>query len=67
MSIQYVRDYYKVPAKRGGRIMFDGWRIGTILSADGPYLRIRFDDRERKSHVEYVHPTWRVDYLDAVS
>lgn len=51
MSLQYIRDYYDVPAKRGGRVTFldsDGAKhYGAITSADRQYLRVLFDgDRE---------------------
>lgn len=63
MSAEYVRRYYGVPAKRGGRIRFlyNGEREGTITSFDGQYLRVRFDGETRS---ERLHPTWKVDYLD---
>lgn len=46
----YIREQYGVPAKRGGRVrlgpgfgrLMGGW-TGTITSADGPYLKVRFD------------------------
>lgn len=66
MSAKYVRDYYRVPAKKGGRIRFSwsGWHgtpEGTIMSFPGQYLRVRMDD----GSVFLLHPTWMVEYLDA--
>ncbi len=58
MSMEYIRRYYKVPAKRGMRITFCG-HPATITSTTGPYLRIRIDGDERTS---VVHPTWRIEY-----
>lgn len=55
--MKWVRDHYDVPAKRGGRIRFEG-RLGTIASATH-YLRVRMDDGQRV----LLHPTWRVIYL----
>lgn len=46
-GIEYVRRYYGVPAKRGGRVVYTGLDgnpyPGTITSADGQYLRVRLD------------------------
>jgi hypothetical protein len=50
MSLQYVRDYYGVPAKRGGRVTYDG-EGGRILSADH-HLIIKLDSGRRVR----VHP-----------
>lgn len=68
MSMAYIRSYYRVPAKRGGRVRlgigFGGryaGRIGVIASAPDQYLRVRLDDGERL----ILHPTWEVDYLEA--
>lgn len=60
MSAAYVRRYYGVPAKRGGRIRFQG-EPGRIASFDGQYLRARLGDER---HSVKLHPTWRVQYLD---
>lgn len=59
-AMEYVRGYYGVPARRGGRIRFQGRETGTIRSADGAYLRVQFDARKR---VALLHPTWEVEYL----
>lgn len=59
MSMDYVRRYYRVPAKRGGRVKFAG-DLATITGSDGARLRIRCDDGARL----IVHPTWRMEYLD---
>ncbi|MQB00525.1 MAG: hypothetical protein GEU78_09580 [Actinobacteria bacterium] len=71
MSMQYIRDYYKVPAKRGGRILYTyGGELigqpgeGTIVGAKDQYLRVRFDSDP--SRIYTLHPTWSVEYLDAL-
>jgi hypothetical protein len=61
MSLSYIRGYYNVPAKRFGRIEFDG-KPGVILGARGPYLRARVTGHSR---IVSLHPTWRVTYLPA--
>lgn len=63
MSMKYIRDYYKVPAKRGGRIRWHKSRAsidGTIVGSKGQHLRVRFDDNQR---IYTMHPTWDVEYL----
>jgi hypothetical protein len=60
MSAAYVRCYYRVPAKRGTRVIADG-KPGTIVSFPGKYIGVRLDGETR---VGRWHPTWRIDYLD---
>jgi len=65
MSLQYIRDAYGVPAKRGGRIEYTGSRVkvqGTITGASGPRIRVRLDG---DTHSVAFHPTWEIRYLDA--
>lgn len=63
MSAKYVRDYYKVPAKRGMRVVADG-KPGKIVGFDGAHLRIRLDGEK---HIGNWHPTWRIEYPAAAS
>lgn len=58
MSLSYIRDTYKVPARWGVRVTIDG-EPGRILSARGPYLMVLFDGDRRPLP---CHPTWRVVY-----
>lgn len=58
MSAQYVRTYYKVPAKRGMQITVDG-QTATIVGFAGARLRIRITG---KPGVYVAHPSWRVTY-----
>lgn len=66
MSMEHVRRAYGVPAKRGGRIVYDGDggvpRVGTIMSASGAYLRVHFEGEPPKQR-HTLHPTWHVEYL----
>jgi len=55
----YIRGYYGVPAKRGGRVKFQG-HLGTITSASSQYLYLRLDTGQR---VGPCHPTWEMEYL----
>lgn len=64
MSMDYVRSYYRKPAKRGGRVEYTGGkepRLGTIVSARGGRINVRLDgDAFALPH----HPTWEMRYLD---
>jgi hypothetical protein len=61
--MDYIRRYYGVPAKRGGRIKFQG-KPGVITSAGrgDARLNIRLDGDK---HTLPVHPTWEMEYEDA--
>ena len=57
--MDYIRNYYKVPAKRFGKVQYKG-QNGVITGASGGHLRIRLDG-EKKSKL--YHPTWEIKYL----
>ncbi len=71
MSMQYIRDYYNVPAKRGARVSYTSpsslsskeatTREGTITSAQGARLMILFDGMKRSMP---YHPIWGLTYLE---
>ena len=58
MSMDYIRNYYSVPAKRGRRVRLDG-RPGTIVGASAQWLRVRLDGDKRPVT---AHPIWRMEY-----
>ena len=61
---EYVRYYYRVPAKRGRRIVFDG-DPGTITGFRGARVLVRLDkDGYLQGRPMTCHPTWRMDYND---
>lgn len=65
MTMQYVRDYYGVPAKRGGRVVYTGSlepKHGVITSARGAKLMIHM---EGLKHARPYHPTWEMQYLES--
>ncbi|NKR52957.1 hypothetical protein GS481_02060 [Rhodococcus hoagii] len=65
MSMQYIRNYYRVPAKRGARIVYREFgprKEGVIVGSCDQYLRVRFDDNP--GLIETVHPTSGVTYVD---
>lgn len=58
MSMDYVRNRYHVPAKRGLRVVVDG-KAGIITRASQGYVYVRFDGSKFSLP---CHPTWRVNY-----
>lgn len=58
MTFEYVRRWYKVPAKREMPVTVDG-KKGRITSGKGSHIMVRFDGV--KFSVP-CHPTWRVVY-----
>jgi len=65
--MEYIRDTYGVPAKRGGRVEYRGGaeiQTGTITGSDGHYLRIRMDGEK---HSRDYHPAWAMRFLDDTS
>jgi hypothetical protein len=65
MSLAWVRKYYGVPAKRGGRVEYTGdgkLELGTITGTCSGHLRVRLDGVK---HTMPFHPTWELRYLDA--
>ncbi len=67
MSIKYIRDYYKVPAKRGSRIKYKddyGSKFYcTIFLTKGSYLKVRVDGIHTGRQYWLLHPTWNIEYL----
>lgn len=68
MSMQYIRDTYGVPARRGMRIEYQpdkeghaAWQ-GVITSAENGYLRIRRDG-DKNTYPAQFHPEWGMTYL----
>lgn len=68
MSLAYIRETYRVPAKRGGRVRYTDSQGAvfncTIKSARGAHLRVLVDDRVPGYRGRLtLHPTWNVEYL----
>lgn len=71
MTLQYIRDHYGVPAKRGAKIKFQG-RPYVIVGAarhQGHYLRARMLISNGPGlplfpvkTIDTLHPTWEVEY-----
>lgn len=68
MTMAYIRDAYRVPAKRGGRVEYTGdrcgSRLGTITGTYAARLKIRLDGDTRAGN---YHPTWKLRYIDVAS
>lgn len=65
MNMQWIRETYGVPAKRGGRVEYTGGsqsRCGTITGTGGCGILIRLDGDKYSLP---FHPTWKLRYLDA--
>lgn len=61
----YINSHYGLSVKRGSRVEYTGGkepRFGSVASAAGPHLNIRFDDDPKKI-VGPFHPTWEMRYL----
>lgn len=59
MSLAFIRQIYRVPARRGVRVrVLEG--EGVITQADGARLRVRLDGEKRAI---ICHPTWIIEYL----
>ena len=66
MSLEYIKEYYRVPARVGCRVKYTGGKqpqYGTIEGARNQYLLIRLDG---ETHEPFpYHPTWEITYLEA--
>jgi hypothetical protein len=62
-TAQYVRRYYRVPAKRGMPVTVDG-HPGRITGFRDALLLVRFTDgpHAHDRRPAPCHPTWRVTY-----
>lgn len=61
-SLEYIKDYYKVPAEVGRRIEYKGEREGVIVAGQDQYIEVVFDGKKRTQSVT-LHPTWEIKYL----
>ena len=69
MSLDYIRNHYKVPAEVGREILYTGDkgkdRKGVIVCDKGNYIGVVFHDSEPEE-IMPLHPTWEVKYLEIV-
>lgn len=53
MSLEYIRGYYKVPAKLGAAVSYQG-KPGKVTGASGPHVLVKLEgDRFSRPY----HPT----------
>lgn len=65
MSMEYIRRTYGVPAKRGGRVVYNAQGVQlhlTIISSRGAYLFLRNEETGARSGP--YHPTDNIRYFD---
>jgi len=53
VSLEYIRDYYRVPAKKGKIVIYKG-KFGIITGARGPHVKVRLDGEK---HAKPYHPS----------
>ncbi len=66
MSLKYISEFYGVPAKKGGRIIYTGRGApleGKIRGSRNASLRVEFDNDP--TNIRLLHPTWNVEYLES--
>lgn len=61
-DMAYVRERYRVSAKRGAFVRFSG-ADATIVSAKNGRLNIRI---HATGNIWHVHPTWEMEYPPSV-
>ena len=65
-QFEYIRDAYKVPAKKGGRVTYTGGgapKGGTITGAENGRVMILLDG---ETLPQPYHPKWELEYQDAL-
>lgn len=60
-GLEYIRSYYKVPARIGVPVLFEG-KPGVITGSSGPHLLVHIDGADEPVP---AHPTWEMQYLTA--
>lgn len=63
MSLDFIREHYRVPAEIMGRVRFT-WpspaQEGTIVGATDHRLLVLLDSDDEPA---ILHPTWEIDYF----
>jgi hypothetical protein len=62
-SLNYIREKYGVPAKRGTRVTTETGKTGVVTSGDGAHVRVRLDGEK---HSGSWHPL-SLDYGDGIT
>ena len=61
MSLDYIVNYYCVPACIGRKVEVDG-KPGIIAADKGNYIGVNFDS-DKPGEIKNCHPAWKVKYL----
>lgn len=68
MSLEYIRQYYGVPAYAGTEIVYTGERgerhVGVVVGAQYAYLTVSMPTLWDEPVP--MHPTWKIEYPVAV-
>lgn len=62
-SLDYVKEHYGVPVKRGLRVTAYDGRRGVVTAGDGQYVRVRLDGEK---HSFRYHP-FDLEYGDGIT
>ncbi len=62
MNCEYIRNYYKVPAEIGRRVIVGG-KPGIIAADRGHHIGVNFD-ASKPGVIMNAHPTSEVEYLE---
>lgn len=65
MSLEYIRQYYNVPAYEGQRVTYCG-DPAVIVGGSAQYLTLQFDGKDTADTGCY-HPTWEIVYIGQAS
>lgn len=65
MSLDYIKETYRVPAEIGQKVRFAfNNSTGEIVGANGAHVIVRWLDGPAKGETSPLHPTWQLNYLD---
>jgi hypothetical protein len=53
VSLEYIRDYYKVPAYKDVKVKNPKGEQGVIAGANGPHVKVKMDGVK---HAQIYHP-----------
>jgi hypothetical protein len=65
MSLEYIRNYYNVPAYTGKKVEYTSLAgkkyTGTIVGGKDAYIVLEFEENMLNGA---YHPTWNINYLE---
>jgi len=60
ISLEYIRNYYNVPAFKGAKVKYKGTEA-TIKGGRSQYIVLEFADKSMNGN---YHPTWEIEYIE---